>query len=328
MARGITEDDVWKACDALLLEGARPTIERVRQKIGRGSPNTVSPMLETWFRHLGARIADPGSFSAPASIVDPVQQVAQHLWEVAQAEARRDLADQLRAGLADATANVEAEKDRAARSDAVALAASSEALLLRKELKELQHLLNTERTAHAIAAAHLQEAKKRHMELQAHLEQAQKSTEAERERCSHSIAATEERAAAAERRAGREIERERTLRAKLEKSNETMVKRLEIAMAAQGNAKEQLGFAQLKFEQFQTQSEQGKQDLILAVQQRNIRIQELEGELSNTTLKLSKSSAQEALVTQLMAKLSAKKMATGSQSGAPNITSAKRKRST
>ncbi|WP_196360993.1 DNA-binding protein, partial [Achromobacter xylosoxidans] len=42
MATGITEQDVWRAADALLLEGARPTIERVRQKIGRGSPNTVS----------------------------------------------------------------------------------------------------------------------------------------------------------------------------------------------------------------------------------------------------------------------------------------------
>ena len=42
--RGIQEDDVWGAADALLAEGLRPTIERVRQKIGRGSPNTVSPL--------------------------------------------------------------------------------------------------------------------------------------------------------------------------------------------------------------------------------------------------------------------------------------------
>ena len=42
MSRGITENDVWQAADALLLEGARPTIERVRQKIGRGSPNRLA----------------------------------------------------------------------------------------------------------------------------------------------------------------------------------------------------------------------------------------------------------------------------------------------
>ena len=33
MASGITENDVWKAADALLLEGLRPTIERVRRTV-------------------------------------------------------------------------------------------------------------------------------------------------------------------------------------------------------------------------------------------------------------------------------------------------------
>lgn len=88
MATGITETDVWTAADALLLEGARPTIERVRQKIGRGSPNTVSPYLETWFRALGARIKDPGAFAAPAAVPDPVAQAASHFWEAALSEAR------------------------------------------------------------------------------------------------------------------------------------------------------------------------------------------------------------------------------------------------
>ncbi|MCH3703382.1 DNA-binding protein, partial [Campylobacter lari] len=83
MATGITELDVWRASDALLLEGARPTIERVRQKIGRGSPNTVSPHLESWFRSLGARIQDPGAFAAPAAVPEPVAQAAAHFWESA-----------------------------------------------------------------------------------------------------------------------------------------------------------------------------------------------------------------------------------------------------
>ena len=50
--RGIQEAQVWGAADALLHEGLRPTIERVRQKIGSGSANTVSPMLERWFATL------------------------------------------------------------------------------------------------------------------------------------------------------------------------------------------------------------------------------------------------------------------------------------
>lgn len=90
--RGITEIDVWQAADALLLEGARPTIERVRNKIGRGSPNTVSPHLETWFRSLGARIADPTAFSAPPALPDPISQAATHFWEAALAAARAEVA--------------------------------------------------------------------------------------------------------------------------------------------------------------------------------------------------------------------------------------------
>ncbi|RBL83506.1 hypothetical protein DDE05_30125, partial [Streptomyces cavourensis] len=96
MATGITQSDVWAAADALLLEGARPTIERVRLKIGRGSPNTVSPHLESWFAGLGARIQDPGAFAAPAAIPDPIAQAATHFWEAALAAARAEQADATR----------------------------------------------------------------------------------------------------------------------------------------------------------------------------------------------------------------------------------------
>jgi chromosome segregation ATPase len=91
MANGITESDVWKAADALLLEGQRPTIERVRQQIGRGSPNTVQPYLDTWFKGLGARIRDPQAFAASAAIPEPVTRAADFLWQAAQAEARANL---------------------------------------------------------------------------------------------------------------------------------------------------------------------------------------------------------------------------------------------
>ena len=35
-SRGVQEADVWAAADALIAQGLRPTIERVRQHIGRG----------------------------------------------------------------------------------------------------------------------------------------------------------------------------------------------------------------------------------------------------------------------------------------------------
>ncbi|HSD40084.1 MAG TPA: DNA-binding protein [Rhodocyclaceae bacterium] len=94
MASGITEQDVFRAADAILLDGLRPTVERVRQKIGRGSPNTVSPHLDVWFKGLGARIHDPQAFATSATTPDPVSQVAGQLWQIALTEARTALIDE------------------------------------------------------------------------------------------------------------------------------------------------------------------------------------------------------------------------------------------
>jgi hypothetical protein len=92
LSRGIQEDDVWGAADLLLHEGLRPTIERVRQKIGRGSPNTVSPMLERWFASLGQRLAG-GTVPAAGNDADgvpvSVRNATRLLWETARREAEQ-----------------------------------------------------------------------------------------------------------------------------------------------------------------------------------------------------------------------------------------------
>lgn len=41
MAIGVPETDVFAAADAVLERGERPTVERVRQELGRGSPARV-----------------------------------------------------------------------------------------------------------------------------------------------------------------------------------------------------------------------------------------------------------------------------------------------
>jgi len=62
----------------------------VRQKIGSGSPNTVSPMLERWFATLGKRLdgrgaslADGEAHQLPLGIV----QAAKLFWDTARREA-------------------------------------------------------------------------------------------------------------------------------------------------------------------------------------------------------------------------------------------------
>jgi Plasmid replication region DNA-binding N-term len=86
-SRGITARDVELAADALLRSGERPTIERVREKIGRGSPNTINPLLDVWWKHLAARLeAGPAALHR---LPETVAHVAEALWMQALDEARR-----------------------------------------------------------------------------------------------------------------------------------------------------------------------------------------------------------------------------------------------
>lgn len=232
MARGISENDVWTASDALLLEGARPTIERVRQKIGRGSPNTVSPYLDTWFKNLGGRIADPGGFAAPPSPPDPVLQAARHFWEVASAATRLDFDARLSAGLAAAVAIVEAEKDRAATAEAAALEATGMAARLSVELSARNELLEQEKLSAARAAAHLVDAQRQIDDLTQRLSSAQTQLVDGLEASRQEVAAALERYSGAMRRALLDIDAERILRAKAEKRVEALDRRLESTAVA------------------------------------------------------------------------------------------------
>ena len=111
--RGVQESDVWAAADALLAQGLRPTIERVRLHIGRGSPNTVSPMLESWFGTLGERL---GIAEQKRSICEqipaPVLELSTKIWQQSIKEASQLLEAQLQAR-ADAITQAQSELDAA-----------------------------------------------------------------------------------------------------------------------------------------------------------------------------------------------------------------------
>lgn len=91
--RGVQQDEVWTAADALITEGLRPTIERVRQRLGRGSPNTVSPMLEAWFGTLGKRLGVSERINDLKGVPSVVSQSISKIWAVALQEAQNE-ADQ------------------------------------------------------------------------------------------------------------------------------------------------------------------------------------------------------------------------------------------
>lgn len=207
MSRGINEQDVWKAADALLIEGARPTIERVRLKIGRGSPNTVSPHLETWFARLGARIADPQAFRAPEpQAPEPVRELAQQLWGTAQAIAHQAVESRALEAEARATAALAGRDALAAKLDR--LLAHTQAQI-QTQAAELDAL----RLALAGAQAQLAERETAHAR---ELAGVQLEREQLREQARAAVDDADARAHAAERRAAADMDRERQARLRSE----------------------------------------------------------------------------------------------------------------
>src|ERR1700692_988202 len=86
-SRGVTAADVEGAADSLLRAGHRPTIDRIREKLGKGSPNTINPLLDTWWKRLSARL-DSGP-AALHRLPETVAHVAEALWMQALDEGRR-----------------------------------------------------------------------------------------------------------------------------------------------------------------------------------------------------------------------------------------------
>jgi len=224
--RGIQEVDVFAAADVLLAEGKRPTIERVRLKIGRGSPNTVSPMLEKWFSMLGERLVSvqAGSGRAAGNDADGmpvgVRNAAKLLWETARREAeevqRGELAavrDQLQTredGLLEAQ-GVLAQREEAfaqARVSLDAALASSQQTREKLELQLKEHAIE----AHRMRAGLEDEIKR----LTALLSQAAATLDEMRRAHAEAIAVkdqdlrqAEERHAAHEKRTLEEVDRAR-----------------------------------------------------------------------------------------------------------------------
>lgn len=84
MARGITQEQVNQAADAILGTGENPTVEKVRAELGTGSPNTITRMLDTWRSHLGDRLRQ---LSALPEVPASVGQVMIELWRLAAEQA-------------------------------------------------------------------------------------------------------------------------------------------------------------------------------------------------------------------------------------------------
>lgn len=127
MARGITQDQVNTAADALLGAGENPTVEKVRAALGTGSPNTVTRMLDTWRSGLAERLHK--ALQLP-ELPPEVGQAMTTLWQLAVGHAERLLQARLateRAALAANETRLAEERTRWAATLAEAETAVAQA---------------------------------------------------------------------------------------------------------------------------------------------------------------------------------------------------------
>lgn len=253
-SRGIQEPQVWAAADQLLAEGLRPTIERVRQKIGRGSPNTVSPMLERWFATLGKRLGNGSGAAAQSPTANAMPpallQVAHQLWDAARAEAGKTQAQQAEAlrreielkaaGLEDQQAQLrqrEVAFEHTRGSLESALASSRQALeSVKGQLSEAarqqdsaQGEIRRLRDALAQSQAQLDAQRLEHRAAVTAREEALKEAQARHAAREHRLLADIDRERVASRQAASELAKEHKLRARNE---EESLSKLEAERAA------------------------------------------------------------------------------------------------
>lgn len=85
--KGVTREQVFEAAEALVLEGRNPTVVGVRERLGGGSPNTITPLLSAWKAQQ-----QPGPGASQPPVPEPVERMLCQVWGAAWKEAQGQLA--------------------------------------------------------------------------------------------------------------------------------------------------------------------------------------------------------------------------------------------
>lgn len=145
MAVGVPEHEVFAAADAVLARGERPTVERVRLELGRGSPARVGGLLDQWWARLAERLNGETRLPAlPAEVAQAFVAIWQQAIQLAQGVAEQSL-DQHRQVLAAERERVAVIEDQARQDAAQCRQQAAEALAGRQtaetRLADLDQLL-------------------------------------------------------------------------------------------------------------------------------------------------------------------------------------------
>jgi len=233
MARGITQDQVSAAADALVTAGERPTVEKIRAQLGTGSPNTVTRMLETWRGALATRLSQV--LALPELPAD-VGQAFTEVWRLAMAQAgslaQDALAQEQNALLATQSSLAQERKiwDIAiAEAQAQAQSAGQAREVAETRLADIQRLVEQQAAQLAELLQQRDGWQQRAEQLEEAIEAHKSSVAAEREAQVAHVRAVEDRAHAEIDRAREETKAlQATLRQK-ERETSTIASRLETA---------------------------------------------------------------------------------------------------
>jgi len=205
MTRGITQEQVNAAADAILGAGENPTVEKVRTVLGTGSPNTITRMLDTWRSQLGERLRQ---LSALPELPGPVGQAMIDLWRLASERAEHALtnrmADQqaaLEAARADLTreregweARLQAAETRVAQAQAARDLAEHACATLDSQLQD-SHALRADLVQQRDRLQETGDQQRREIQsFQARLDESQVTLQMERARQEAHLRAIEDRA--------------------------------------------------------------------------------------------------------------------------------------
>lgn len=213
MAVGVPENDVFAAADAVLARGERPTVERVRLELGRGSPARVGALLDQWWEQLAGRLRGetrlPGLPSEVAQAFTAIWQqaitLARGVTEQSLAGQRQVLAEEReQLAVLEAQARLEVVQARGQTAEAVAARQVAET-----RLADLEQLLTQRQAQIDDLQQQRRGLQQSHTELQAQVQLAQQSLQALQQQSEQERAAQELYVRGIEERAYREVDRAR-----------------------------------------------------------------------------------------------------------------------
>jgi chromosome segregation ATPase len=145
MAVGVPEADVFAAADAVLARGERPTVERVRLELGRGSPARVGSLLDYWWDRLAQRLRSETRLpSLPSEVSKAFVEIWQQAVHLAEGVAEQCLDEQRQVLMDDRTAILaieDAARQEAAQYRQQAATAIAHQQVAERRLADLERLL-------------------------------------------------------------------------------------------------------------------------------------------------------------------------------------------